>query len=147
MSGRGTGGRATRMPGHHRQLGGERDAGVGERALCVLGFGERHGEQEVAGRGVGHGITSVDGSCWASGDQNGSGSGRRPALGSGQRWWSDTGTWSAGSCGYMERSRSRSSRGERQSACKGRRENVPRGRLDRRIRAVENCTAWRLSWG
>ena len=31
--------------------------------------------------------------------------------------------------------------------CKGRRENVPRGRLDRRIRAVENCTAWRLSWG
>ena len=32
-------------------------------------------------------------------------------------------------------------------ACKGRRENVPRGRLDRRIRAVENCTAWRLSWG
>ena len=38
--------------GHHRQLGVERDAGVGERALCVLGFGERHGEQEVAGRGV-----------------------------------------------------------------------------------------------
>ena len=26
--------------------------------------------------------------------------------------------------------------------CKGRRENVPRGRLDRRFWAVENCTAW-----
>ena len=25
----------------------------GERGLCVLGFGERHGEQEVAGHGVG----------------------------------------------------------------------------------------------
>ena len=46
--------------------GSNGDAGVGERALCVLGFGERHGEQEVAGRGVGHGITSVDGSCWVS---------------------------------------------------------------------------------
>ena len=28
--------------------------------------------------------------------------------------------------------------------CKGRRENVPRGRLDRRVWAVENCTAWCL---
>ena len=86
--------------GHHRQLGVERDAGVGARALGVLGFGERHGEQEVAGRSVGHGITSVDGSCvdgscWVPADQNGSG----PVLGSGQRWSSDTGTWSAGSCG------------------------------------------------
>ena len=30
----------------------------------------------------------------------------------------------------------------RNSSCKGRRENVPRGRLDRRFWAVENCTAW-----
>ena len=30
------------------------------------------------------------------------------------------------------------------TGCKGRRENVPRGRLDGRVWAVENCTAWCL---
>ena len=86
--------------GHHRQLGVERDAGVGARALGVLGFGERHGEQEVAGRASGMGsplwmvrvwmvragcrrIRTGVGRCWVqgSGGRRTPGRGRREVVG------------------------------------------------------------------